>query len=114
MMRRVQQMSRKFRRETLVHRVILQPYIEKVSAGGIVISRDSRSQAINTDRGTVLMFGDKAWKDFGCDFPPVQVGDQVYYAKYGAKILEDPDNSDNFFVICNDEDILVGYTDDTE
>lgn len=100
----------KFRQETLVHRVILQPEIEKVSKGGILISRSERTQAINTDKGIVLMFGSQAWKDFGCSEPPVKVGDQVYYSHYGAKILEDPENKDNFFIICNDEDILVGYT----
>ena len=99
----------KFKPETLVHRVILKPFIEKVSKGGIVITQSERSQAINTDRGTVFMFGPKAWKDFGCEVSPVQVGDEVFYSKYGAKVLKD-EVTDELYIICNDEDVLVGYT----
>ena len=102
----------KFRQETLVHRVILKPFVETVSKGGIHIARDKRSQAINTDKGEVLMIGPEAWKAFGCVTPPVQVGDKVYYAHYGAKTIEDPDNKEGFFILINDEDVLVGYIDE--
>lgn len=102
-------MSLAFKPETLVHRVILKPFIEKVSKGGIVIATDDRWQAINTDKGTVFMFGPKAWKDFGCEEPPVQIGDEVFYSKYGAKVIKD-EEADELYIICNDEDILVGYT----
>ena len=96
-----------FREETLVHRVLLKPQIETKTASGIVLARDERSQAITSDKGTVFMIGPKAWADFGCEVPPVKIGDTVYYAKYGAKVLKD---GEDFYVICNDEDILVGYT----
>ena len=101
----------KFREETLVHRVILKPKIEKQTKSGIVISTSERNQAINSDQGEVLMVGPKAWVDFGCVAPPVKVGDQVYYAKYGAKVLKD-ENTGELYIICNDVDILVGYTND--
>ena len=92
----------KFRPETLVYRVILKPHIEKETKSGIVIARDERSQAINTDKGTVVFVGPKA----ECDVKP---GDKVYYAKYGAKTIADPDNQDEYFILLNDEDILVGF-----
>ena len=99
----------KFKESTLVHRVILKPDILKKSKGGIDLSAVSdRTQAINTDKGEVFMIGPKAWKDFGCDEPPVKVGDQVYYSKYGAKVLKD-EKQDQLYIIINDEDILVGY-----
>lgn len=98
-----------FRPETLVHRVILKPHIEKQTASGILLARDERSQAITTNQGTVYMIGPRAWKDFGCDEPPVNVGDNVYYAHYGAKVLKGKTDNE-FYVVCNDEDILVGYT----
>ena len=103
----------KFKPDTLVHRVILKPYVlPKKSEGGIDLSAISeRMQAINTDRGEILMFGPKAWKDFGCEEAPVKVGDKVFYAKYGAKVLKD-DNTEQLYIICNDEDILVGYTEE--
>src|SRR5687767_6402913 len=98
----------KFRSETLVHRVILKPFITKKTASGIIIAKDERKQAVDSDKGEVFMIGPKAWKDFGCDEFPVKVGDTVYYAKYGAKVLKD-EVKDELYIICNDEDILVGY-----
>lgn len=97
----------KFRRETLVHRVLIKPFIETKTASGIIVAKDERKQAIDSDKGTILMFGDKAWKDFGCDTPPVKVGDTVVYSKYGAKVIKD-DETEELFIICNDEDVLVG------
>lgn len=95
-----------FRQETLAHRVILKPYIQKESKGGILIARDERSQAVNTDKGEILMIGPKAV--FGLE--NMKVGDKVLYAKWGAKLLKDEDSGE-FYILCNDEDILVGYTD---
>ena len=103
----------KFNKDTLVHRVILKPYVlPKKSEGGIDLSAISeRSQAINTDRGIILMFGPQAWKDFGCKQPPFKVGDKVFYAKYGAKVLKDED-TEELYIILNDEDVLVEYKND--
>lgn len=101
----------KFRPETLVHRVILKPFVQKETAAGIILAQSERSQAINSDKGVVLMVGPQAWKDFGHSEPPFAVGDKVYYAKYGAKVLKDED-TDELYIICNDEDILVGYMND--
>lgn len=99
----------KFKVDTLVHRVIIKPDIETKTASGIVIAKDERRQAVDSDQGVVFMIGPKAWKDFGCAKPPVKVGDRVYYAKYGAKVLKDQDTNE-LYIICNDEDNLVGYT----
>ena len=105
----------KFRPETLVHRVIIKPFVTgKKTASGIVLATDERMQAVNSDRGEVFMIGPEAWKAFGCITPPVKVGDHVYYSKYGAKVLKDTDNEDNFYIICNDEDILVSYAERAE
>lgn len=94
----------KFKPETLAHRVILKPFIETTSKGGIVIARDERSQAINTDKGEVYMIGPKC--EFGLD--ALKPGDKVLYAKYGAKLIKDEETK-QMYIICNDEDILVGY-----
>ena len=103
----------KFRQETLVHRVINKPFVAgKKTAAGIILAQDERMQAVNSDRGEIYMIGLEAWKAFGCKKPPVKVGDKVYYSKYGAKVLKDMSKEDEFFILCNDEDILVGYQDD--
>lgn len=99
----------RFKPETLVYRLILKPDIQKQSKGGIDLSALSdRTQAINTDKGEVLFIGPKAFKDYGHETPPVSIGDLVYYAKYGAKVLKDEDSGE-LFIIVNDEDILVSY-----
>ena len=96
-----------FKESSLAERVILKPFIEKTSKGGIVIARDERSQAINTDQGEVFMIGPEAWYDLP-NKPNIQVGDKVYYSKYGAKVIK-PEGAEDFYIICNDKDILVVY-----
>lgn len=97
-----------FKPETLGFRLVLKPFIEKESKGGIIIARDERSQAINTDRGEVVLIGPSCWDNLKRK-PELKAGDKVMYAKWGAKMIQDIDNPENFYIICNDEDILVGY-----
>lgn len=103
----------KFNPASLGYRVILRPLdVKKMSDGGIDLSAMSdRVQAINSDKGEVLMIGESAWDDLSVK-PDIKVGDKVFYAKWGAKTLQDPNNKDMFYILCNDEDILVSY--DTE
>lgn len=100
----------KFNQESLDVRIILKPYILPTkSEGGIDLSAISaRSQAINTDRGEIVLIGPTAWYDRPIK-PNLKPGDTVYYSKYGAKTLQD-DETKELFIICNDEDILVGYS----
>lgn len=97
----------KFIPESLGHRVVLKPFIEKESKGGILIARDERSQAINTDRGEILFIGPDAWFDKPNKLQ-VKPGDKVFYAKYGAKTIKD-DETGEFYILLNDEDVLVAY-----
>ena len=105
----------KFKPNTLGVRCILKPLgVEKTSKGGIDLSAMStRTKAINTDKGVVLMIGESAWFDKPIK-PDIKVGDSVFYAKYGAKTIADPDNQDEYFILLNDEDILAAFTDETE
>ncbi len=99
----------KFRKETLTDRVILKPFVlGKKTASGIVIPADPRRQAIDSDKGEVFMIGPDAWANM--KKVPVKVGDKVYYSKYGAKVLRNSLDEDDFYILCNDVDILVGYT----
>lgn len=98
----------RFLRETLGERVLIKPYVEKVSKGGILISRDTRSQAINTDRGEVFMVGPSAWYDLP-EKPPIKVGDKVFYSHYGCKSIK---VGEDFLIVANDKDILIGYVED--
>lgn len=100
----------KFKAETLGVRVILKPFIQTQTESGIFIARDERTQAINTDRGEVLLIGRDAWYDKP-NKPELKAGDKVFYAKWGAKTLQDEETGE-FYILCNDEDILVGYEDE--
>lgn len=102
----------KFNEKSLGTRVLIKPFIEKVSKGGIVISRDARTQAINTNQGEVYMIGNMAWYDLP-QKPDFKVGDKVYYAKYGAMTLQ-VDGVEDFLVLCSDVDLLVGYEHDDQ
>jgi co-chaperonin GroES (HSP10) len=105
----------KFKEDTLGFRLILKPLdVMKMSAGGIDMSAVSeRTQAINSDKGEILMIGPAAWGNIPVDQrPKLKVGDKVMYAKWGAKTMQDPENKELFYIVCNDEDILVGYSND--
>ena len=103
----------KFNQKTLGNRLILKPHIEKQTKSGIVIARDERSQAINTDQGQVVMMGPACWYDLPkAERPDLKPGDWVYYSHYGAKTLK-PEDSEEFYIICNDVDILVGIDKET-
>ena len=97
-----------FNQKSLGHRIILKPRIEKESKGGILIARSERDQAVNTNQGEVFMIGPACWEEME-NKPDIKVGDLVYYARYGAMTIK-PEESENFLVLCNDEDLLVGYT----
>lgn len=99
-----------FNQKSLGHRVILKPKIEKETKGGIIIARGEREQAVNTNQGQVFMIGPACWEEME-NKPDIKVGDWVYYARYGAQTIK-PDDSEDFLVLCNDLDILVGYTDE--
>ena len=100
----------KFKEDSLGFRVILKPLdVKKMSDGGIDLSAISqRTQAIYADKGEVLMIGPGAWYDKP-NKPKIKPGDKVMYNKYGAKTVQDLDDPDVFYILCNDEDILVGY-----
>ncbi len=97
----------KFNQKSLGHRVLIKPRVEKQTASGIVLHFDDRRAAIDSDKGTVVAVGPQAYKDFGDGTPWVAVGDFVYYAKYGAKVIKD-EEADELYIICNDEDVLLG------
>lgn len=102
----------KFKSSSLGERIIIKPFVEKVSKGGIHIARDERSQAVNTNQGVIFMIGDQAWYDLPSK-PNVKVGDKVYYSKYGAMTIK-PDGAEDFYIICNDKDVLVAYEGEAE
>ena len=106
------------------HRVLLKierledidPTYKKAAAAGIVFAEteESKRREVNHDKGRVMAVGGDAFKQFyiNCNgslegFEPwCKVGDQVAYAKYSGKIIEDPADH-QLYVVINDEDVVA-------
>jgi len=88
----------------IMYRILLRPQIETETESGIVISYDKRKIAVDCEIGEVVYIGESAFKQFGYDEPPIKVGDQVYYSKYGARVM---DINGEMMIACNDEDIIL-------
>ena len=85
---------------------------EKMTESGIYIHIDTRLEDASQVIGTVVDYGDQAWKAFSKDFtgePWVKKGDRVFFARYAGKMIEDPDTEEKY-MIMNDEDIRAVIT----
>ncbi len=93
--------------KVLGHRVLVEVQeIEQVSAGGIVMVTDKNIEREKQHNclGTVVGVGSTAYKGLGDGDPWVEIGDRVYFQKYGGIIVKE-DGKD--LRILNDEDILA-------
>lgn len=72
----------------------------------IIIPQEVKDkQRVETVIGTVLDFGNQAWKDLVDGDAWCAKGDRVLYAKHGGKIFQDPE-TDEDIVLVQDRDIL--------
>lgn len=62
---------------------------------------------IEADTGTLLAIGQTAWKGIKGhdDTPWAAIGAHVVYAKYGGKVMTDPETKEKY-VLLKDEDII--------
>lgn len=83
------------------------PTYRSAHAAGIVIpkaaERMREEQAV--DRGTVVAVGPQAFEEWGAK-GLVNVGDEVFFAKYAGKPITDPYTNEDYLAL-NDEDIVV-------
>ena len=63
------------------------------------------------DTGTLIAVGNMAWKGIVDGTPWAKVGDHVFYAKYGGKVVED-DKTGEKVILLQDKDILGVFADD--
>lgn len=84
----------------------LDPAFAKAKAIGLeLMEKTQRQESSIIDRGLVEDIGPTAFKDFG-GAAWCKIGDHVDYVRHGGKIVTDPENKENKWLICNDEDIL--------
>ena len=99
----------------VAHRLVIKPFditesddtYRSAKAAGIVLSGEDklRREQAAVDRGTVVAVGPTAFRDFGCE-SSVAIDDEIVYAKYAGKEVEDPVTKEKF-VIINDEDVVA-------
>ncbi len=86
------------------YRVLVEPESgEKTTEGGIVIPQKER---IEQETGVLAAVGPLAWKDHGSGEPWAEPGDRIIYAKYGGRMVTDPDTGREYRLL-NDEDISL-------
>jgi len=90
------------------HRVLVFPEeVKEMSSGGIILPQDSRMREQNaTQVGTVIKLGKTAFKAFDDGEHWCEVGDKVFFARYGGQVVEDPDDGKEYRVL-NDDDVVA-------
>lgn len=101
----------------VLHRILVRPdqleekdeVFKSATKTGIILPKNERDrEQAAIDSGTVIEVGPTAFKDFGTD-SPIKEGDTVVYARYGGKVITDPE-SEVKYVVLNDEDIVAIIT----
>lgn len=95
-----------FKQKSLGCRVLIKPTITKKTESGLITVIDDRRAVVDANKGVIVAKGDRCNSEFG----EKEVGDTVYYSKYGAKVIKHGDSSDeldNLYILCNDEDVLL-------
>jgi len=88
------------------HRVIIKPDpLDEGSEGGIVIAHsDKKRKEGGIHTGELIKIGPTAWKAFDEGEPWANVGDRVYFAKYGGYEIE---HAGQKYRVMNDEDVTA-------
>lgn len=60
----------------------------------------------SVDKGVVLAIGPGCWLEFGDGSPWCKIGDEIYFAKFSGKIVTDPEDNEDYFLM-NDEDVCA-------
>lgn len=101
--------------EPVAHRLVVKPFditeaddvYKSAKASGLILSGEDklRREQAAVDRGTVVALGPTVFNDFHCP-NTIVVGDEIVYAKYAGKEIEDPETKEKLTII-NDEDVVA-------
>ena len=94
----------------VLHRILVQlEDIDEVTEGGIIIAKELiKKERKAVEKGTVIAIGETCFEAYGGSKDTVKVGDKVLIAQYSGKEVDKEKN----IVVCNDEDILVIFSED--
>ena len=93
--------------------VLIKPDYEKKTASGIIIAQNDRQGVAAVDTGVIVKIGPTAWKAYDNGLPWAKVGDRVGYAKHAGRIVENPDDPDDKYVLVSDGDIRLVMEEDS-
>lgn len=96
--------------QPLGYRILLKVSIETKSAGGILIAQNERLAKAAIEHGEIVAIGPTAWKAYDDGQPWANIGDKVYFSKYGGKIVDLPDlpnTDDEYYIIIDDSNLLM-------
>lgn len=90
------------------------PAFKRAKEAGLAIpdGREVKLEQRALDRGVVVRIGPLAWKDWDDGAPWCCVGERVLYARHAGKVVKESEESDDEYVILNDEDIIAVITED--
>ncbi len=100
------------------HRITIKPFkleevdevYQRARASGLEIVRpNEKREDASVDKGTVLEIGPDCWPT--SETPWCQVGDTVLFAKFAAKLVEDPKTGTTIGIL-NDEDLVAVIKED--
>ena len=89
------------------YRLLIKPdMVELKTESGLVIAADRKLEQAAQVRGYIHSVGSKCWDG---EEPYAKVGDYVLYSKYAGKVVDDPEDNEQY-IILNDEDVLAVIT----
>lgn len=84
------------------------PVVASAKKLGLVLAdAEERKETTAIDTGIVLQIGPVAFQDRGGKDVWCDVGDRVSYARHGGKVIKNPANQEEKFLVLNDEDIVM-------
>lgn len=84
------------------------PVFASAKAAGIELApKEANLERTGIDTGIILQIGPVAFVDRGGAENWCKVGDRVSYARHGGKVVKDPTDENNKFLVLNDEDIVL-------
>lgn len=98
------------------HRVLVKPdslttidpiFASAKAAGFELLERTERQEATIIDTGIVVQMGPTAYKDFGGADNWCKIGDRVSYTRHGGKMIANPDDAEEKWLVLNDEDVIM-------
>ena len=105
--------------QTPGHRILIKPdtletvdpvFASAKKAGFVIAEKTERDEASIIDTGTIVQLGATAYDDYGGRENWCKVGDKVSYTRHGGRMISNPDNVEEKWLVLNDEDVIMVWS----